>query len=273
MSETPAQWYADPYGRFELRYWDGERWTDHVSTNGATSADPVAGLPSPVAATGTVDPAKVAQQVAKAGIDPSATPAGGGSLLDQPVLVVNQKAKLIELTNQYSVYDKDGQKVGAVTEVGQSKAKKALRLVSNLDSFMTHSYHVLDLDSSVILQITRPRAVLKSTVVVADGAGREIGRIRQENMIGKIRFAFESGDGRVGSLNAENWRAWNFNVQDETGTEVARITKTWEGLAKAAFTTADNYVVQIHRPLQDPLRSLVVASALTVDTVLKQNDA
>ena len=37
------------------------------------------------------------------------------------------------------------------------------------------------------------------------------------------------------------------------------------------FTTADNYVVQIHRPLQDPLRPLVVAAALSVDTALKQD--
>jgi hypothetical protein len=37
------------------------------------------------------------------------------------------------------------------------------------------------------------------------------------------------------------------------------------------FTTADNYVVQIHQPLDDPLRSLVIASALSVDTALKQD--
>ena len=37
------------------------------------------------------------------------------------------------------------------------------------------------------------------------------------------------------------------------------------------FTTADNYVVQIHRPLEDPLRSLVVASAVSVDLALKQD--
>jgi len=55
-------------------------------------------------------------------------------------------------------------------------------------------------------------------------------------------------------------------------TEVARITKTWEGLAKTMFTTADNYVVQIHRPLEEPLRSLVVAAAVSVDTALKQDD-
>ena len=99
-----------------------------------------------------------------------------------------------------------------------------------------------------------------------------VGDVVQQNAIGKIRFNLEAGGQVVGSLNAENWRAWNFNIQDHTGAEVARITKTWEGLGKAIFTTADNYVVQIHRPLDDPLRSLVVAAALTVDTALKQDD-
>ena len=52
---------------------------------------------------------------------------------------------------------------------------------------------------------------------------------------------------------------------------MARITKTWEGLAKTVLTTADNYVLEITRALDDPLRSLVVAAALGVDTALKQD--
>jgi hypothetical protein len=38
------------------------------------------------------------------------------------------------------------------------------------------------------------------------------------------------------------------------------------------FTSADNYVVQIHGRLAQPLLSLVVASALSIDTALKQDD-
>ena len=76
----------------------------------------------------------------------------------------------------------------------------------------------------------------------------------------------------IGGIQAENWRAWNFSLTDATDTEVARITKTFEGVAKTLFTTADNYVLQVHRPLEEPLRSLVVASALTVDTALKQDN-
>lgn len=36
----PANWYKDPSGRFELRYWNGTGWTEHVSTGGSQSIDP-----------------------------------------------------------------------------------------------------------------------------------------------------------------------------------------------------------------------------------------
>jgi hypothetical protein len=37
---VPAGWYADPAGRFELRYWDGNTWTEHVSRAGQQFTDP-----------------------------------------------------------------------------------------------------------------------------------------------------------------------------------------------------------------------------------------
>lgn len=39
-STTPAGWYPDPSGRFELRYWDGGAWTEHVSRQGQQFTDP-----------------------------------------------------------------------------------------------------------------------------------------------------------------------------------------------------------------------------------------
>ena len=192
-------------------------------------------------------------------------------LFTEPILVVNQKTKLIELTNEYGIFDQTGRRLGAVRQVGQSTARKALRLVSSLDQFLTHRLEVVDADGAPALALTRPAKVFKSRIVVEDAEGRQVGEILQENMVGKINFGLHAGGRRIGAIKAENWRAWNFSITDDAGTEAARITKTWEGLAKTVFTTADNYVVQIHRPLDEPLRSLVVASALGVDTALKQD--
>jgi hypothetical protein len=36
---VPANWYKDPSGRYELRYWNGSAWTEHVATGGVQSTD------------------------------------------------------------------------------------------------------------------------------------------------------------------------------------------------------------------------------------------
>jgi uncharacterized protein YxjI len=218
-------------------------------------------------------PDQVQRQVVRATGATGPVGGGSGTLFTEPVLVVNQRAKYIEMTNQYAVYDQNGRQIAGVQQVAQSAGRKALRLLSNVDQFLTHRYEVRDAHGTLLLTLVRPGKILKSTIVVNDAGGNEVGRIVQENVVGKIRFALVDPAGsRWGGINAENWRAWNFTIQDHTGAEVARITKTFAGLVKAAFTTADNYVVQIQRPLEDPLRSLVVAAALGVDTALKQDD-
>ncbi len=275
-------------GRFEYRYWNGSDWTEHVSSQGQTSIDPVNQSQQGAVGRGmdSVDSfltvgnegnsEKIAQQLQDqgwrgAGIQ-GAVGGGGGSVFNEPILVVNQKAKILELNNQYSVFDQQGNQVAFVNQVGQSAAKKVLRLVSSLDQFMTHKLEVTDVQGTVLLRLTRPRKVFKSTVLVADGQDRPIGKIVQEKMVGKINFGLEDPNGqRVGGIFAENWRAWNFRIEDGGGTEVARITKTFEGFLKTAFTSADNYVVQIHARQAEPLNSLIVASALSVDTALKQD--
>lgn len=279
---SPANWYPDPLGRHQYRWYDGTNWTDTVSDNGVQSADPMNAKPpaldrldSALTVGNEGDPAKIAQQISGDGRRGANVQQvafqGGGSIFTEPVLVVNQKAKIIELNNQYGVFNGAGQQLAAVNQVGQSKAKKAMRLLTSLDQFMTHKLEITDPQGRVLLRLTRPAKIMKSTVVVSDGNDVEIGKIVQDNVFGKIHFSLQAGEHTYGAIRAENWRAWNFRIEDHTGTEVARITKTWEGMAKTLFTTADNYVVQFHQQLPQPLLSLVVASALSVDTALKQD--
>ncbi|MFJ3230593.1 phospholipid scramblase-related protein [Streptomyces sp. NPDC086787] len=267
QSNTPAGWYPDPHGAAQtLRYWDGAQWTDHTSPaqQGAPQGAPQAAVPHQAG-----PDAKVQRQVQQAGV--AAGGPGGGTLFTEPVLVVNQKAKLIELTNEYKVMDQGGREIGSVVQVGQGVLKKILRFVSSLDQFMTHKLEIRDAYGQPQLLLTRPAKIFKSRVIVSRPDGSQVGEIVQKNMIGKINFAMNANGQQVGAIKAENWRAWNFAIVDHADNEVARITKTWEGLAKTLFTTADNYVLQVHYQLPEPLLSLVVATALTVDTALKQD--
>src|SRR5690606_12279921 len=135
---------------------------------------------------------KIAGDLAKAGVQ-AGVAQGGGTLFTEPILVVNQKAKIIEINNEYAISDQHGNQIGAVRQVGQSTAKKVLRVLTSVDQFMTHKYQVVDRNGQVQLQLTRPAKIMKTKIIVQDGQGNEIGSIVQENMIGKIRFGLQSG--------------------------------------------------------------------------------
>lgn len=284
---APANWYPDPFGRYERRYWDGSQWTEHVGSAGRQTIDPpvvsppmqsAAQMGSSVVpeAVPTIDKTsrKVQRQLRKLGVADPVRPSGG-TLFTEPVLVVNQKAKLFEKKAEFGVYNQHAQKIGAVRETGYSVSRLAMGGNSG-----RRRLEVLDAGGTVLMTVTRPAKVLKSRFIVAGADGAEVGQIVQENLgvmaplLGgrfNVRFRLESAGQMLGSINAESWRAWDFSIEDASGSEIARITKTWAGLAKERFTKADNYVVQIHRVLGEPLRSLVVATALAVDTALKQD--
>jgi uncharacterized protein (AIM24 family) len=42
-----GSWQSDPEGRYEYRWWDGQRWTDQVSNRGQVSRAPMGGGPGP----------------------------------------------------------------------------------------------------------------------------------------------------------------------------------------------------------------------------------
>lgn len=286
MSQQSTQgWFPDPFGRYEHRWWDGQLWTEHVGSAGGQSIDaPVVAPPTQaVARPASVSPVAVARapidknvqrQVRKLGIADSAL-AGGGTLFTEQILIVNQKAKLFEKKAEYSVFNQQGHKVGGVRQFGISMS----RLVVGREN-ETKRLQIVDAEGRPILTLTRPATVMKSKVTVMRQDGTPVGQIVQENfgvmasVLGgrfNIRFRMESAGVTLGTINAESSRAWDFSIQDPQGTEIARITKTWAGLGTEMFTKADNYVLQIHRPLEDPLLSLVVSAALAVDTVLKQD--
>jgi hypothetical protein len=107
---TPANWYPDPNGHAELRYWDGSAWTDHVSTSGQQNTDRVSApkaskldrLEASVTVGKKLRPDKIQQQPTDTGHRGAGltgkVEGGGGTLLSEPVLVVNQKVKTMFTT-------------------------------------------------------------------------------------------------------------------------------------------------------------------------------
>ena len=129
---------------------------------------------------------------------------------------------------------------------------------------------MLDAQGKELVSLTRPTVWLKAKMIVRGSTGHEIGQIARTLSFDYSRFKLEAGGRTVGTIKGENSRQSDFSIQDASGAEIGRITRTHAGLVKQVLTKADNYVVEIHRPLEEPLRSLVMAAALAVDTALRQ---
>lgn len=195
------------------------------------------------------------------------------ALLDRDLVVVRQKAKIIEVTNQYKLQDAEGNDIGAVNQIGQSKAKKALRLLTKVDQYLTHKLEVTDADGTVVLGLVRPAKIMKSKVEVTDGAGTAIGTIVQKNIVGKKKFGLNDPAGtELGEIAGESWVSWDFKITDAAGKEVGSVDKQFSGFLREGFTTADTYVVKLDSGLTGPLRHLAFAAAVAIDTALKQDD-
>ena len=101
--------------------------------------------------------------------------------------------------------------------------------------------------------------------------GAPVGEIRQQNVFGRSGLVFTITSDRRSERSRPRTGGLDFDIVDASGSQVGRITKTWEGLAKTVFTTADDYLLDIRPGLSGPLRMLTFGSAIGVDTALKQD--
>ncbi|GAA4264448.1 phospholipid scramblase-related protein [Frondihabitans peucedani] len=269
-SRPDAGWHADPFGRFETRFWDGTGWTEHVSSRGIPSSDPpLAGAPSASGSAITSGAADGRNESA------ALTTSGEKSFFTEATLVVSQKAKLIEINAEYLVFDGAGSKLGSVREVGKTILGKVATATGWSSEDSQHRLLFLDREKRVMMTLIQPTTFIRSKMILRDSQGAEIGQITQKNfgLVRKARFSLEASGQRLATIQAEDRGAWDFSVKDTMNVEIARVTRTWSGLLAESFTKSDNYVVHINRSLAGPLHSLVIASALALDTLLQQGQS
>lgn len=216
-------------------------------------------------------PNEVREQIRRSGLE-----AGGpGTAWHGPSLVaVRQRTRVVEVSTAYDYHLADGAHWAVVRQVGQSTAKKVVRFVLWLDQYFTHRFEMRTTDGELLvtLTLTRPRKVFRSRVEVRDPTARPLGQLRQQNVIGKIRFELEDSEGRlIGRLDAENFRGWDFAVLAADRTEIGRVIKTWEGWARNLLTPTDHYVMASQQPLDGDLGPLVLLMPVMIDLAIKQD--
>lgn len=196
----------------------------------------------------------------------TATPATTGN-----TFLVKEHTGIFKAANNFDIYDPaTGALVMTCREPKLGFFTKLLRF-TEYKRMTPFDLEVRDASGALLVRVRRGVSVFISTVRVENGAGKPLGSFKQKFFsIGGAFDVLNPADQVVCSLKGK-WTGWEFRfVQGER--ELAMVTKKWAGLGKELFTSADNYVLDISPRVaqNDPVRSLILASVLCIDMVLKE---
>jgi len=175
--------------------------------------------------------------------------AGGGTLFTEPFLVVSRRTG----TPGACVRDQRGNPLGTVTEADERSFRKTLRTITGASRFRANCFAVRDSGGSIVLKMRAH----DSRFLVTRADGTPIGDITAD---GPRRFTLSASGRRLGAL--DNAGVHDFTITDAVGSRVAGAA------GRRAGSGADGYVVEVFAQLTDPLASLVIAAALTLETAL-----
>lgn len=178
-------------------------------------------------------------------------------LLDAPVVVVSQVAKLSSPREEYDLFTPDGAPLGRIEEQASLGSFFARKL-------STLTYLVTDA-SGTVATIKKPGAIGRSTFLVADGAGQQLGSVEQQNIVFDPQFTVRTPAGEF-HLTSTAMNAWSWSLADATGAVAGTIGREFAGLADV-FTSAEHFVVQLGPTLTGPTRLVALVACVCLDFV------
>ncbi|QKG22566.1 phospholipid scramblase-related protein [Actinomadura verrucosospora] len=189
-------------------------------------------------------------------------------VFSSPTLKVEQPRRGPFAKSRYRVLDDDGTVLAVAGETAEKGRVEALKTIFPGKS---------DLDAHLVL-LTTPGG--EPLYVVDKRRGRELTEVRgsEGELVGSFvterigrRYVLRDGEGgRLGSIAVDLPRN-NFEVMDTEGGKVAHVRKKWAGLATHLLTTADKYSVEIFDPVDEPLRTMAVMTAIVMDLNLHES--
>ena len=118
-------------------------------------------------------------------------------LLTRDRIFINQKVKIIEVNQEFKILDENGGEIGAIRQEGQSALKKIARFAGNYDQFFTHTLAVFDASGQRVVELTRPRKILKSKLIIKDGNGADERPRGKSRRVAKADYVEGAGGGHA----------------------------------------------------------------------------
>ncbi|GAA3575809.1 hypothetical protein GCM10022222_70630 [Amycolatopsis ultiminotia] len=179
------------------------------------------------------------------------------------MLVVTRRTEPdVVASDDYGVFDRQGHELGSVADVSQGFLHRAARLLPKYDQYVTRRFEVRDANHSTVLRMTRPAKDPRTRFVVSRSDETPIGEIVPH---GDNRFTLIAEEQTIAAVHTPSRPGWDAVISDRAGTEIARIGRR---AAEVSPIGGDTYVVEIPKQLPEPLASMVLATALTIETAL-----
>lgn len=191
--------------------------------------------------------------------------------LRQNLYLVKEHTGLFKAANNFDVYDPTtGQAVLHCREPNLGTITKLLRF-TDYKRATPFDIAVTTPSGEPVLRVTRGVSLFLSKVNVFDEEEERVGGFKQRFLsIGGAFNVLDDADQPLCQLKGR-WTSWDFAFVSD-GVELAKVSKQWAGFGKELFTSADNYMLQIHDrvPPDSPLRYLILGAVFCIDMVLKE---
>ncbi|WP_026119010.1 LURP-one-related/scramblase family protein [Nocardiopsis ganjiahuensis] len=185
-------------------------------------------------------------------------------------LLVRQPRRFMVDRSDYEVYDQYGRQIAWAQEQNADGGMQVLRHLARNTGGFERRVHISDLHGQQRLVIQKHWSWMTATTSVVLPDGRPVGTIEQDLKFFGAKFTLmDAWKRQVGTIEG-NFTGRDFQICDHNGHEVARVNRSLPDLGEL-FTAADSYALHHRYPsLPEPLRTLIVASAIAIDLVLRE---
>jgi hypothetical protein len=112
---------------------------------------------------------------------------------------------------------------------------------------------VVDAQGGHVFTVVFPGMRARAVMYIRDRDDRHVGEAVKTKGLMKARYELRHAEQTVGAIQVLDWRERGVRIEDRAGAELASIR-----------TVDDGYSLRVHRPMEEPLRTLVVAATVAL---------
>jgi len=186
-------------------------------------------------------------------------------------LVVQQKKEWAEILtgfetkNKYAVLDTLGQQLYLAAEESSVIARLFLK------TLRPFTMHILSAEGRPVINGVKPFRFYFHEIMVFNSNEKLLGSVKREFSILTKQLTVKDVQGGVlYNILASMLHPWTFKILKD-GAEQGEIVKNWSGLAKEAFTDADNFSVRFPQGADAEQKAVLLGALFLVDIIYFEN--